>query len=140
MISKLFITVLCAAFVVLFDHSLSFSSARAEENITFKIVDNGFQYPSVVISVVSIHSDGTLTALDGAKLNKDGLQTLLTRTKRVDGKEMCLIRLLSSEEKEVSIELLGKVLHRMRSLANPRIPTVVYVCLRELPAVPEKDR
>jgi hypothetical protein len=61
-------------------------------------------------------------------------QNLLKKTKRVDDKTACLLRLISSEEHDVSMHLLGKVLQRLRSLADPAVPTTIYVCLRQLPA------
>src|SRR5262249_35161746 len=103
-------------------------------------VDSGYEYPKAVIPIVSIKSDGSLLSIDGSKIDDKLLRQLLRRTRTVDKKEMCLLRLQSSTEKEVSMHTLGTVLQRVRSLADPKIPTVVYIYLRELPSEDEKKK
>ena len=109
------------------------ASADSPGPITLKIVDGEYQYPEVVISIVSIQPDGSLTALDGRELNDIALEKLLRRPRIISGKELCLLRLQSSREKDVSMQTLGKALRRVRSLASLEVPTVIYVYLRELP-------
>jgi uncharacterized protein YktB (UPF0637 family) len=112
---------------------------QADENITFTIIDAGYQLPDVVIPVISIHADGSLS-MPGGKLDDDALKNLLKRTRNVKGKQFCLVRLLSSEEKDVSIHLLGETLQRIRLLSDSKTPTVIYVYLRELPTREDKPR
>ena len=113
-------------------------SCYAESNLKMVIVDAGYDYPEVTIPILSIHSDESVSITEGGTLNDKQLAEVVGRRKLVDGKQMCLVRVQSSTEKEVSMQVLGKVLQRMRSLADPGVPTVFYVYLRELPYIEEK--
>ncbi len=62
------------------------------------------------------------------------LRDLLRKTRLVDAKAICMLRIISSVEVEVSLDTLGKTLERIRSLADANVSTVIYVSLRELPA------
>jgi hypothetical protein len=106
------------------------ASAGSPGSITITIVDGGYQYPDVVIPIVTMHEDGSLNSLDGKELNNSDLEKLLRRAKTVAGKETCLIRLHS--DKEVSMQTLGKGLRRIQSLKSLELPTVIYVYSREL--------
>src|SRR6516225_1604499 len=80
------------------------ASADTPGAITLKIVDGAYRYPEVVIPIVSIQPDGSLTDFDGRELNDIALEKLLRRAKIISGKELCLVRLQSSREKDVSMQ------------------------------------
>ncbi len=106
---------------------------QAASKVSFIIVDSGFEYPKTVIPIVSILPDGSLTRLEGQhKLTDRNLRQLLRRTRFIRNKKTCLVRLHTSSEKELTMFILGRVLQRLRSLADPDIITTIYIYFREL--------
>jgi hypothetical protein len=108
------------------------AATAAESNVSITIVGADFKYPDTLYTVLSIQPDGSLTAPDTETVDEKTLKEILRRARNVDGKKRCLIRLQTSVEKEVSIELLGKILQRIRGAADPDLPATVYVYMREL--------
>jgi hypothetical protein len=107
-------------------------SGEADSPLSFVIVGPGDKLPKVTMPVFIIQSNGSLRHIEGGEVTDEDLKFFLKRTKVVNGKEVCLIRLRSPDEEKVSIESLGKALQRIRNSSDFKIPTKVYVLLREL--------
>src|SRR5262245_22836952 len=104
-----YLTLVFVSLTIEFVPSAYGQTIKASQKVEILVVDAGYDYPKVRFPTLVIESNGVYTR-DGKEITDRELTTILRSTKTVGNTTSAYVRILSSQEGNVSIQTLGKSL------------------------------